>query len=356
MLIILDKSSKIELDKNLLNKTIEFFLEETELPKFIVISENETDVFREDKISIGINELDSRNAARLLLLCSSQYIEDHNKDLNILAEHEIFKLISRNPSSIIRFSQFFKNTCSMLDEIVIEQKSAIESLRVAQNVAQTDPLGLINEDWSWVIKQSYEILAKSYPEQLEILFFLCQLPGGALDSDFDCIFGKKFPKWREFLGILMKQKEKILDDAKKRIKDLELDEETFWLITFKSISQIKQNHYLPYQIVYSYVNKAIISTEQRQDVCKLAITHLSHTARDIMRSLKYSEIKWLSLAKFTAAIDVGLWSDSDNFTDPRLYYKDYENLTSEPKVMFELHEYNFDQFLDIDVLQEIFST
>ena len=266
LLIILDKSSKIELDKNLLNKTLEFFLEETEFPKFIVITENESDVFREDKISIEINELDSRNAARLLLLCSSQYIEDHNKDLNILAEHEIFKLISKNPSSIIRFSQFFKNTCSMLDEIVIEQKSAIESLRVAQDVSKQDSFGLINEDWSWVIKQSYEALVKNYSDQLEILFFLCQLPGGALDSDFDCIFNKKFPKWRVFLNILMKQKEKLLDDAKKKIKDLELDEETFWLITFKSVSQIGQNHYLPYQIVYSYVNKAIISIEQRQYV------------------------------------------------------------------------------------------
>ena len=62
----------------------------------------------------------------------------------------------------------------------------------------------------------------------------------------------------------------------------------------------------------------------------------------------------LSLTKFTAAIDVGLWSDSDNFQDPIFYYKDYEKLINEPTLMFSYHESNFQQFLDLEFLSSIF--
>jgi hypothetical protein len=74
-----------------------------------------------------------------------------------------------------------------------------------------------------------------------------------------------------------------------------------------------------------------------------------------MRSMKKSEIKILSLAKFTAAIDVGIWSENNNYSDPKEFYKDYENLTPEPKVIFRLHESNFQQFLDVDSIRSIFS-
>ena len=41
ILIILDKSSKVvSLDNNMLNKTLEYFIDETEIPRFIVVTEN----------------------------------------------------------------------------------------------------------------------------------------------------------------------------------------------------------------------------------------------------------------------------------------------------------------------------
>jgi len=70
----------------------------------------------------------------------------------------------------------------------------------------------------------------------------------------------------------------------------------------------------------------------------MVIDHLSKLSRNLMRAMKVEEIKILSLSKFTAAIDVGLWNESDNYTDPKEYYKNYENLTTEPKIIFGVHE------------------
>jgi hypothetical protein len=265
LLIILDQSSKVDLDKNLLNRTLNFFIEETEMPKFLVITENKADITIQEKLAFETDELDERNAARLLLLCANQYIEQYNKDLDVLSKHEIFSLISRNPSSIIRFSQFMKTCSGMLEDIVKKQKNKVEQFNKSTNHQKEETGGIINEDWSWVIKQSYESLSKSYSQELIILFVLCQLPSGMLDSDFHSIFHETVPKWKEFLEILMKFKERILNDAKERISNLEFDTETFWLVTFKTIAEINQRHYVPYQIVYSYVNKSIISEQQRQD-------------------------------------------------------------------------------------------
>lgn len=265
MLIIIDKSSKVELDRNLLNTNLEFFLEETDEPKFIVITEDKEDIMIQDMLQFEINELDAYSAARLLLLLvAHQHIEDHNKDVSTLSEHEIFKLISRNPFSIVRFARFINSSSKKLDEIVHEQKTLIADFGVSSITKEQNVLGVINDDWSWVIKQSYETLIKSYSDQLEILFLLCQLPGGAVDSDFKDMFEEKHPKWKEFIEILMKYKQRMLDDAKERINGLELDEETFWLVTSKEIPQLSQSHYIPYQIVYIYVNKVIITPEQRQ--------------------------------------------------------------------------------------------
>jgi len=152
----------------------------------------------------------------------------------------------------------------MLDEIAISQKALIEQFNKSGKRKSSKSIDVFNEDWSWVIKQSYENLAKSYSDQLIILFVLCQLPSGVLDSDFNAIFHETHPKWNDFLNILMKYKERILDDAKERISNLNIDEETFWLVTYKYIDEIKENHYVPYQIVYSYVNKSIITQQERQ--------------------------------------------------------------------------------------------
>ena len=62
----------------------------------------------------------------------------------------------------------------------------------------------------------------------------------------------------------------------------------------------------------------------------------------------------LSLTKFTAAIDVGMWSDFYDFTDPSKYYKDYEVLYEDPDTIFNYHEPNIQQFLDFECLSMLF--
>lgn len=73
-----------------------------------------------------------------------------------------------------------------------------------------------------------------------------------------------------------------------------------------------------------------------------------------MRSMKALDIKMLSLAKFTAAIDVGMWSDSYDYTDPSKYYKDYDILFEDPDTVFYYHESNIIQFLDFEYLSMLF--
>lgn len=69
LLIILDKSSKISsLDPLMLNKTLEFFLENTEMPKFIMITDKDDDVTLHCKVSFEVDDLPNIEAARLLLL------------------------------------------------------------------------------------------------------------------------------------------------------------------------------------------------------------------------------------------------------------------------------------------------
>lgn len=301
-----------------------------------------------------IDELKPRDAARLLLLCANQYIEESNKNLEILSNHEIFKLISRNPSWIVRFAQFLKSCSNTLDEIVFEQQNQIKQLNRASINKEDDQLWLVDEDWTWVINKSYEQLLKNYSDQIIILFTLCQFPSGVFDSDLECIFHDTFPKWKEFMDILMKYREGMIADAKWKMDKFDIDEATFWLISSQFIEEIQENHYTPYQIVYSYINKIIITPEQKQTAWENAIVYLSSLSRKLMRAMKKSEIMMLSITKFTAAIDVGLWSDTGDFKDPELFYKDYQNLINEPKLIFSYHESNINTFLDLEFLISVF--
>ena len=86
----------------MLNRTLDFFIENTESPKFIIITDSGKDITLKDALKFEIDEVSDIDAARLLLLCANQNIEEHNKNLDQLAKHEIFSLISRNPSSIVR--------------------------------------------------------------------------------------------------------------------------------------------------------------------------------------------------------------------------------------------------------------
>ena len=219
---------------------------------------------------------------------------------------------------------------------------------------EEDQLGFVNEEWSWVINKSYEHLQKNFPDQINILLTLCQFPNGVFDSDFENIYSKTFPKWKEFIHVLMKYRERLMIDAKSKIENLNIDEDTFWLISSQFIEEVQEFHYTPYPIVYSYVNKLIISQEQKQQSCETALVYLSKLSRKIVRSLKKCEIRILSFMKFTAAIDVGIWSDNGDYTDPSVFYKDYENLFKEPKLLFSYHEINFQQFLDKDFLMFAF--
>ena len=123
ILIILDKSSKVSsLDQNMLNKTLEYFIDETEVPRFIVVTDQQTDITIHNKAQFEIEELKPKDAARLLLNCANQYIGESDKNLNTLKNHEIFNMISRSPSSIISLAQLLKSCSNTLDEMVLDRK------------------------------------------------------------------------------------------------------------------------------------------------------------------------------------------------------------------------------------------
>jgi len=188
LLIILDKSSKISrLDPLMLNRTIEFFLECTEQPKFIIITDYKEDITIQNTMQFEVDELEPRDAARLLLLCANQYIEETNKNLDVLSTHEIFNLISRNPSNIMRFSQYLRSYPNTLDEIVVEQKAQLQLIGTSRNRRDDDIEVQVGEETSWVIKQSYEHLYKTHSDYIMVLFILCQVPNGLFESDIELI-------------------------------------------------------------------------------------------------------------------------------------------------------------------------
>ena len=188
-----------------------------------------------------------------------------------------------------------------------------------------------------------------------ILFAICQLPNGVLQSDLKEIFDKRIPKWKCFISALIKQRNRqLLDSSSSDNSNEDNDLETSWLITSEYVNEISCHRYYAYQIVYSYINKSIITKDERKESVQMVLIHLSNISRKIMRSMRKTEIKILSLSKFTALIDVGIWSNDPDFMDPKKYYKDYENLFEEPKVYFSYHEPNFQKLLDIEFIQHAF--
>jgi len=104
----------------------------------------------------------------------------------------------------------------------------------------------------------------------------------------------------------------------------EANQESSWLVTNEYVDEVSESRYYAYQIVYSFINKSIMTIGQKRQACKAVVYELSFLSRKVMRSMKTLDIKMLSLTKFSAAIDVGIWSDSPDFSNPSLYYKDYE--------------------------------
>ena len=337
----------------MLNRTIEYFLDNTDMPRFIVITDSLKDVTLQPSFHYEVGELEPADASQLLLLCASQYIDEYNRDISNLSNHEIFSIISRNPSSIVRFSQFLKSTPNTLDAIVNKEKEKIRELNTNVDANQEEAFDV--DESSWVIKQSYDLLIKAHGDKIMILFVICQLPNGVFDSDLEAIFSSIIPKWKIFISALIKQKNRQgLDCSNSDSFSEENDQETSWLITSEPIEEISVNRYYAYQIVYSFINRTIITQEERNEACQLVLSHLSKLSRKIMRSMRRTEIKILSLSKFTALIDVGLWSDEEDFEDPSKYYRDYEDLFEDPKVYFSYHEPNIQKFLDIEFIRIAF--
>lgn len=256
----------------------------------------------------------------------------------------------------MRFSQFIRSNPNTLDEIVSRQRKQIEELKKRVNHQQDDdPDALAVDETSWVIQQSYEMLNMNYSEQMVILFVICQLPNGIFETDLHEIFHARNPRWKDFLKVLMKQqKQQEAFEEKKDDASSDNDQETSWLITSEHIEEIDKKRYYAYQIVYNYINKSIMNAAQKLDANMTVVTHLSNISRKIMRSIKCTDIKLLSLAKFTAAIDVGMWSDDPDFVNPKVYYQSYEDLYEDPKVYFSYHEPNFQKFLDLEYLIQVF--
>ena len=71
----------------MLNRAIEALLEETEVPKFLVITKLETEVVSSEKIAFEVKPLSPHDAARLLIILVPQNIEEKNKALKTLSSH-----------------------------------------------------------------------------------------------------------------------------------------------------------------------------------------------------------------------------------------------------------------------------
>ena len=71
--------------------------------------------------------------------------------------------------------------------------------------------------------------------------------------------------------------------------------------------------------------------------------------------MKKTEIRMLQFTKFTAAIDVGMWSDDNNFENSEIYIKNSDVIIKNAKQIFMHHEANFQFYLESDLLSEIFA-
>ena len=234
---MLDQSSKVEkLDAPMLNSTIEFILDQTESPKFIVISKFKSDLKIKDSHQFEVKELEKRHAAKLLLSLASQYIEERNKDLSLLQEHKVFNLISRNPGAIIRFAQFLRSSNSVLDMGMRKEENQIKEMSFQdkeQAVDMSEP--------SYVMEQSFNVLYSQYPKDIEVLFVLCQLPAGAFESDLDQLVGQKHKNWKQFINATINS---CMIGAKNSYQNLSSDLSVFWLVSFTIIDNT--HHYVPF--------------------------------------------------------------------------------------------------------------
>lgn len=87
------------------------------------------------------------------------------------------------------------------------------------------------------------------------------------------MFESTIPKWSCFIKVLMKQqKRKTLESDAKSTSDSSNqsnDQETSWLVTTQNIDELNTQRYYAYQIVYAYINKSIITPQQRLEANKL---------------------------------------------------------------------------------------
>lgn len=159
-------------------------------------------------LQVKLEELGKKSAARLLMMWASNNIEESKRSIKELWNNGIFKMISCNPSSIIRFAQYMKSWNKTLDEITNPNYGQIQPLRSIVNASNNPNKLKLGEEEFWVIKESYEQLKLTHSDEMIILFILWQVPNGIFESDFKKIFKDIWPKWKEFLGLLMKQTKK----------------------------------------------------------------------------------------------------------------------------------------------------
>lgn len=118
---------------------------------------------------------------------------------------------------------------------------------------------------SWVIKQSYEKLLKSHSDDIMVLFILCQVPNGLFQSDLEMICSKFYPNWKEILTDMIIQRNRInLENNEADDMIIKDGQDTSWLVAQKLVEELNQDRYYAYQIVYSYINRSIMTNHQKR--------------------------------------------------------------------------------------------
>ena len=186
------------------------------------------------------------------------------------------------------------------------------------------------------ICNSFDFLRSEYKRELSLLVMLCQLPGGVFLSDIESMgLHRPLGDWKAFLSAIVDSSE-VENEKDSSQSKTPHSMENFWLVRNRLIAEVGEKHYKPYKKVYGYVNGSGVSEKERDEAKKAVLKHLARSARRLLRSLIQTYNVQLELTDMSAARDVGMWSETGNFTSAEAYNEGYleQNLLNKPKLRF----------------------
>jgi len=180
--------------------------------------------------------------------------------------------------------------------------------------------------------QSEEELFKSLRESCEEMtpiYILAQLQFGVFEGDFQEICKEEFSKWK--------------DKAKHFITEAT---ESQMIIRCTRNEDLKENLYKLTEAAVKYVNKYLLTSNERAQYLMVCLETLSKILYRIVWNYKVNIYKQISYNDFSAMIDEGIWESTHTSREPQRLLPDF-------MIRFQAAKDNFRLFLDVETLGSI---